>query len=198
MSEKTPGTVGDSKELADEIRLAEAMARGDLAAFGVFYERYVDRLYRLIYYQMNAREADAEDVLQDTMLAAVKSIGRFRGSSRLFTWLCSIAYHKITDWRRRGVAVRGSDVPLDVVQVQGADGRNGLLAETETRLAVRQALASLPAHYRQVLLLKYVEGFSVDDIAVITGRSFKGVESLLSRARESLQAALAQEAEHGD
>ncbi len=198
MAETASNVARGREELADEIRLAEAIARGDVDAFGAFYERYVDRLYRLIYYQMNAHQADAEDVLQETMLAAVKSIGRFRGSSRLFTWLCSIAYHKITDQRRRGIAAGRGDTLLNESQMRGLNGQNGLVAKTETRLAVRQALASMPVQYRQVLVLKYVEGFSVEDIAVIMGRSFKGVESLLSRARESLRAALAQEAEHGD
>ena len=198
MTETTRGAAGDRAELAEEVRLAEAIARGETDAFAIFYQRYVDRLYRLIYYQLSARQADAEDVLQETMFAAVKSIGRFRGKSRLFTWLCGIAYHKITDQRRRQGAGRAeADVPLDESHHQpGGEVRDGLL-QTDTRLAVRQALTSLPDQYRQVLVLKYVEGFSVDDIAVIMGRSFKGVESLLSRARDGLRAALGQEVEYG-
>lgn len=178
---------------AEEIGLAGAIARGDTDAFNTFYERYVDRLYRMIYYQLNAQQADAEDVLQETMMAAVKALPSFRGDARLFTWLCGIAQHKITDHRRhQGADGEKVTVPLEDDRLWSSDGADHAQS-TETRVVLRQALAAMPEDYRQVLLLKYVQGLSVDEIAKVMGRSFKSVESLLSRARESLRLTLERE-----
>ncbi len=177
-------------ELSEDLCLARSIARGDTDAFDVFYQRYVDRLYRMIYYQLGAQQADAEDVLQETMVAAVRALPDFRGQSLLFTWLCGIAQHKIADHRRRrGPAGEKVAIPLQDDDPPSS-ATDGYAQNLETRVAVRQALAMLPSGHRQVLLLKYVQGLSVDEIAVATGRSFKSVESLLSRAREGLRVAL--------
>ncbi len=177
-------------ELSEDLCLARSIAHGDTDAFDVFYQRYVDRLYRMIYYQLGAQQADAEDVLQETMVAAVRALPDFRGQSLLFTWLCGIAQHKIADHRRR----RGPAGEKVAVPLQDDDPPSSAIdsyaQNLETRLVVRQALAMLPSGHRQVLLLKYVQGLSVDEIAAATGRSFKSVESLLSRAREGLRVAL--------
>jgi RNA polymerase sigma-70 factor (ECF subfamily) len=183
--------VSHDGDVSEDLRLAQSIARGDTDAFDVFYRRYVDRLYRMIYYQLGAQQADAEDVLQETMVAAVRALPDFRGQSLLFTWLCGIAQHKIADHRRRrGPAGEKVTVPLQDDDPPSSVATEGYVQNLETRLAVRQALDTLPSGHRQVLLLKYVQGLSVDEIAVATGRSFKSVESLLSRARESLRLAL--------
>jgi RNA polymerase sigma-70 factor (ECF subfamily) len=70
-----------------------------------------------------------------------------------------------------------------------------LVQREETRAVVRAALAQLPEHYRQALVLKYVDAFSVAEISTIMGKSFKSVESLLVRARQALREALTQEGE---
>jgi RNA polymerase sigma factor (sigma-70 family) len=191
-----PRPLQDS-ERSEEMRLVSAIAHGDVAAFDVFYERYVDRVYRVIYYQLGAQQADADDVLQETMMAAVQALPRFRGESRLFTWLCGIAYHKITDHRRQG-GEHGQKIaiPLDDNVISTANENNQHAESTETRVMVRQALAELPEDYQHILLLKYVHGLSVDEIAVMTQRSFKSVESLLSRARTRLREVLERETAH--
>ena len=182
-------------EHSAEMTLAQAIVRGDTDAFDTFYERYVDRLYQMIYYHLSAQQADAEDVLQETMVAALKALPRFRGEARLYTWLCAIAQHKIIDHRRRGGSSGEKNaVPLD--DAYAVPDGNGYAQGTETRLLVRQALADLPDAHRQMLLLKYVQGLSVDEIAVVTGRSFKSVESLLTRARNGLREALERETDH--
>jgi RNA polymerase sigma-70 factor, ECF subfamily len=188
---------GDNR--ADEPHLAAAIARGDIDAFNTFYQLYVDRLYRVIFYQLDGQRADAEDVLQETMLAAVKAMPAFRGQSRLFTWLCGIAQHKITDHRRRRGA-HGEKVPLPLQDTDLIfdDETNALVEDAETRVLVRQALAALSETHRQVLILKYLAGLSVEEIAASTGRSFKAVESLLSRARDALRLALEMESIHVD
>jgi RNA polymerase sigma-70 factor, ECF subfamily len=184
-----------SSQRDDEMALVRAIVRGDTDAFDTFYERYVDRLYQMIHYHLGSVQADAEDILQETMIAAMNALPRFRGEARLFTWLCAIAQHKITDHRRRGGS-SGERIAVSLDDTRSVADSYGDTQGMELRLLVREALAGLPDAHRQVLLLKYVQGLSVDEIAVITGRSFKSVESLLSRARDGLREALGQESDH--
>lgn len=194
--ERRRGAPGND-EVAEERNLALAMARGDTGAFDTFYERYVDRLYRMIYYQLSAHQADAEDVLQETMIAAIRAIHAYRGDARLFTWLCGIAHHKITDHRRRG-GPQGerNPVPLPEDGNLPADGQAAFIQATETRVVVRQALAALPDRERDVLLMKYANGLTVEEIARATKSSPKAVESLLGRARVRLREVMNREASH--
>jgi len=155
--------------------------------------RYVDRLYSLVFYQVGRNKDIAEDIVQETFLAAVNSVSRYRGQSKPFTWLCGIAYHKIGDYRRQR---RGAeDVGLrSATEVEKIPAREepilGKLESEETKEVVEQVLAGLPLHYRQVLLFKYVEEMPVMEISEIMQRSSKSVEGLLTRARKSLQASL--------
>ncbi len=183
----TPSYPDDERE--EDLHLARAIVHGDTDAFDRFYERFVDRLYTMIYYHLGAQTPDAEDVLQETWLAAIKSLPAFHGKARLFTWLCSIAQHKIVDHRRR----RGDKTAAPLYDDQARQNGDNHIGATETRLVIRQALGKLPASQQQVLLLKYIQGLSVGEIAAMTGRSPKAVESLLSRAREGMRAALERE-----
>ena len=116
---------------------------------------------------------DAEDVLNETFLAAVKSIDRFEGGSSLITWLYSIARHKMLDFRRRGHETvelsENLDAPVENVSIE-----------------FREALLALPVATRQALLLRYFDGFSVTEVATIMGKTYRATESLLSRGRVAL------------
>jgi len=116
---------------------------------------------------------DAEDVLNESFLAAVKSIKSFAGGSSVMTWLYSIARHKMLDFRRRGretVELSESlDAPVENVSIE-----------------FREALHALPVATRQALLLRYFDGFSVAEVATILGKTYRATESLLSRGRVAL------------
>jgi RNA polymerase sigma-70 factor (ECF subfamily) len=163
---------------------------GDQGAFNEFYQRYVPRLFQFISYSANSTKDDAEDILQETLLASVRALPRFKGDSGLYTWLCAIARHKVSDHIQHLRKVR-SQVDSDVDVLDNL--HEVILSPEQTvihREAVLQALRSLPAEYRLVLVGKYHEGFSVRDLSQIMGRSEKAVESLLTRAREAFRAQL--------
>jgi len=183
-----------SKHRDEDADLTARLRRGETDAVQDLYLRYVDRLYSLVFHQVGRNKNIAEDIVQETFLAALNSVSRYRGQSKPFTWLCGIAYHKIGDFYRR--QRRGAeDVGLrSATEVEKIPAREEPIVDKfeseETKEAVEQVLAGLPLHYRQVLLFKYVEEMPVLEIGEIMGRSSKSVEGLLTRARKTLQASL--------
>lgn len=163
----------------DRTLLAELQA-GNNAAWTELVRDYSPRLYA--YLRRNLPSAsDAEDALSETLLASVRAIPNFDGRVSLSAFLYALAYRKMADfWRRRH-----ETAPLHetlAVHEAGIDG--GERAEFE------EVLDSLPEESRQVLLLRYQVGLSVTEVAEVIDRSYKGAESLLSRARNQLRAAL--------
>jgi RNA polymerase sigma-70 factor (ECF subfamily) len=166
--------------------LMDRLNRGDPNAAEELVTGHADALYRFVYHQVGGIAQDAEDIVQETFLAAVRQAGRFRGQSRLRTWLFSIASHKVADhWRRQR---RRAELPLfeDHPLVDKAMGQEGMMERVEQRQMIRAALLRLPPHYRTALVLRYVEGLSVAETAEIMHRSLKSVESILVRARRRL------------
>ena len=167
---------------------------GDRTAMADLYDRYFDRLYSLVLNQVDRNRDIAEDIVQETFLAALKSAKGFKGRSSAYTWLCSIAYHKVADHYRRQSRERKrmvSGIDVDTVDDVENPGRqpqpDSLIESAETRQVVNEALAKLPWDYRQVLILKYVEEMSVLEISQVMDRSPKSIEGLLTRSRKALQ-----------
>lgn len=181
---------------ADELPLAERVACGDEAALEAVYARYADPLFAFIHHHLDGARPDAEEIWQDTWLAAIRSLSKYRGRSSLFTWLCGIARHKIADHRRR----RGP--PADVFSEVSPERLAALadagplpeeiLARRDTRIRVVEALGTLPDDYRTALVARYADRQSVDEVARLLGKTYKAAESLLGRARSAFRAALAQ------
>lgn len=183
---------------ADDLALVQRIAEGDQAALAEFYERYVDPVYRFVYHQVGGNHHDAEDVTQETFIAAIDNLESFRGDSRLYVWLCGIAWHKASDFRRRRDHKNNPQPTADdeLRRLGGASDTFAVeeIAEREARRRrVWEALLELPEHYRQALTLKYLEGFKVAEIALIMGKTEKAVESLLTRARDAFRDQLERE-----
>ena len=183
-----------SKHRDEDADLTARLRRGERDAVQDLYLRYVDRLYSLVFHQVGRNKHITEDIVQETFLAALKSVSGYRGQSKPFTWLCGIAYHKIGDFyrrQRRGAEDTGLRSATEVERIPAREEPIvGKLESEETKEVVEQVLAGLPLHYRQVLLFKYVEEMPVMEISEIMRRSSKSVEGLLTRARKALQASL--------
>ncbi len=181
----TPSTGAD-------LELAQQIVAGDPHALEIFYQRYFTRLYRFVYYQVGGSHDDAQDVLQDALIAALKSLHSFRGDSSLYSWLCGVAWNKAADFRRREyrmaqVEQRSIKDLRETKEMEANPVPDNVLLRQENKERVNQTLSALPAHYRQVLVLKYAEGLPVEDIAHIMQRTFKSTESLLTRARSAFR-----------
>lgn len=170
-----------------ERQLTSRLTQGDPAAMDELVERYADDVYRFVYHQVGGIVQDAEDIVQETFVAALNAIHRFRGDSKLRTWLFSIAAHKVADLRRRA-GRRPETVPLDMASSLQAEGPHPeqSVEHLEARQIVRRALLRLPPHYRAALVLKYVQDMRVREICQVMQRSEKSVESILVRARRLL------------
>jgi RNA polymerase sigma-70 factor, ECF subfamily len=184
------------EEQADT-RLLEAARRGDARSLELLLERHQARVYRFGM-KMCRDPEDARDVLQDTLLAMAKSVRDFRGASSISTWLYSIARSFCIKKRRRSKFAPESERSLDTdaapEAAQLADtGRSPdeVLAGKEVRRALEEAIGLLEPRYREVLLLRDVEGLSAPEVAEVLGLSVQAVKSRLHRARLSVRAHVA-------
>ncbi len=188
-----------------ESELVDKLRSGDSTAIEQFYNTYRNRLYSLVFEHVGRDQAAAEDLVQEIFLAALGSLERFRGDSQLYTWLYSIALHKINDFHRRQAREpksQESSSIIDAVKLERTGGNGpeplSVMESEESRQAVHQALVDLPEDYREVLVLKYLEDMPVLEISQAMGRSPKSVEGLLSRARKALRANLEENGGDGE
>ena len=145
-----PAKTVDDKELVDKLKRREPAAAVDLCS------TYFDRIYWLVFSQVDGDRDVAQDIAQETFLAALKSAHRFRGRSKIYTWLYSIANKKVADFYRR--RKREAKHKTDSMESQTYESQpEGTAESEETQRAIQQTLSGLPLHYKQVLLLKYVE-----------------------------------------
>jgi RNA polymerase sigma-70 factor (ECF subfamily) len=186
-------------ETAEELALTERVAQGDENALNVLYERYAEALFGYIYHALDGARPETEDVWQETLSAAVQSASNYRGQSRFFSWLCSIARHKVADHFRRRSRTSEHLILLPPEELAGlinsAPLPDEILNQRATCLRVVEALGALPADYRQALVARYADGHSVEEVARLLGRSYKATESTLSRAREAFRTQLARKQE---
>jgi len=175
--------------------LYESLQDRDAAAWDEFYEEHVRELYGFVFRLVRGDPQAAADVFQDTWLDAISHIGQFdpqRGELR--AWLFGIARRRVAlHWRKRlarggtAAAARGE---ILIEDLDGAIAPDDVIEHLEQAAVVHASLLALPPERRQVLVDKYVEELSVAQIAARTGKSPKGVESLLSRARAQFRTLL--------
>ncbi len=175
----------------DDLDLATHVAQGDTRAFDDFYARYADLVFAFIYHLLDGARMDAEEIWQDTFVVALRALPGYRGRSRLSSWLCSIARHKVADFHRRQGGARGAVLSIAPEQLLDLMDNGPLpdevLEQRATRARMVEALAGLPVDCRDAMTARYVDGEPVDEIARRLGRSYKATESLLSRGRAMLR-----------
>jgi RNA polymerase sigma-70 factor (ECF subfamily) len=166
------------------MRLVAAVLVKDRKAAAEFVARYADAVYGYVRHRLRPRGDLVEDVVQDVFLAALASLGSYRGASPLRAWLLGIARHKVeTFYRER---LRQPDAIDDGDGVEPPDEEQSidqLLDRDQMRARARDVLRELPEPYSVVLLWRYWEDRSVRDMAAATNRTEKAVERLLARAR---------------
>jgi RNA polymerase sigma-70 factor (ECF subfamily) len=179
----------------DDLELLRRIGKGDDGAVTELYNSYVDRLYTLIFNQVDKDREGTQEILQETFFAAVRSAGKFRGKSKLYTWLCAIASNKVADYYRQKKRETSRKVSY-FYESSGIQDKSKdvitIIESKESSRAIRNILFSMPLHYRQVLLLKYVEKLPVSEICEVMKRSPKSVEGLLTRARREFQAKISE------
>jgi len=177
----------------DDFQFVEAALAGQKEAFGQLVERYQDRLIHAISRYLGSVE-EAHDVAQDAFVQAYTRLASFRGEAAFYTWLYRIAFNlAMTRVRRRRpmqsldqAKDRLGNEPIDV----GATAETGILREEQARV-VHMALGQLDEEFRQVLVLRELEGCTYDQISQILEVPVGTVRSRLYRARIQLRDHLA-------
>ena len=176
-----PGAVGERES---ERRLAAAAQSGDPAAFRELYEAYRERIWSLVVYSIGD-PLQAQDLIQTIFFKAYRGLGSFRFQSSLFTWLYRIARNECRNFHRRRSAPH---VPLDTILGSSDEmERDPLPDAAETRnILLRDAVRQLPFKMREVVILKYVEGMSYEEMSRALGCAPGTVASRLNRALAEL------------
>ena len=179
--------------LSDDAPLIAATLAGDTAAFGRLVGKYQDRLYNSLLRVLDCAE-DARDVTQDAFVQAFVKLDSFRGSSAFYTWLYRIAFNLAMSHARRAHKMDSLDrvkatwggEPVDGHAAPDAD----ILRREQVEM-VRAGLAALSMEYRQILVLREIEGCRYEEIAEILQLPIGTVRSRLFRARLQLRDHLA-------
>jgi RNA polymerase sigma-70 factor (ECF subfamily) len=179
-------------------QLLEEAREGDRRALELLLSRHQPRVYRFGL-KMCRDPEDAKDVLQETLLAVARGVKDFRGASSVSTWLYTIARSFCIKKRRRSKFAPEALESLDAHEPgeearQLADpGRpaDESLAGRQIEVALEQAIGSLDAMYREVLILRDVEGLSAPEVAEVMGLTVEAVKSRLHRARVAVRLAVA-------
>src|SRR5579862_4680511 len=167
------------------------MAQHELEPFERLILPHLDDAYTLARYLLR-NEHDAQDVVQDAVLRAVRYFDGFRdGDAR--AWLLAIVRNCCHTWHRRNKNDRATVSYTDAAdspQLQGAVGADALAIQSSDRAAIERAIGELPMEWREVIVLREVEEMSYKEISTITGVPIGTVMSRLARARKRLAASL--------
>ena len=170
--------------------VVESCQRGDEEAFRVLFETHKDRVYSIAL-RYTGDSATAMDVAQDTFVKLLSSIGQFRGEANFESWLYRLVVNTCLDHhrkRRRFLPMLDDalDDALDRFRAPRESALHDLLRE-EQEGRVQQVVAQLPEDQRMVVVLRYTEGRSYEEIADLLGCRRGTVASRLNRAHKALE-----------
>lgn len=175
-------------EKTDEEKIIRRCLAGDRDAYAALVDRYRSMAYTIAY-RMVGDADEANDLAQEGFIAAYRNLRTFRSGSRFSTWLCSIVLNKCRDHLR----TRKNTVPVDDLSGFRAPGRadpERTASADETSAILQRALSALPRDYREVLVLKHIEGREYSEIAGILGVSVGALKVRAHRGREMLKVLL--------
>ena len=177
----------------EESRIVQKVIKGDVNAFEKLVIEYEKSVYNIAL-RMTGNSEDASDMTQEAFIKAYNSLQSFRGDSKFSVWLYRIATNVCLDFlrsriRKPTVSLSVEDNEGEEVQLDVADESQSpelLLDRQMTRESVRRGLDTLSPEYRQILLLREIQGLSYDEISQALGLEVGTVKSRIFRARKKL------------
>lgn len=188
---------------AEEQGFIAELKTGSEEAFALLLMQYGNPVYSLIARSLRD-PADAADVTQEVFVKVFRNISQFQGDSSLRTWIYRIALHEASNQRRWWSRHKRQELTIDA-PLEGEDGETFCLADAlaasdaspyecaardQMRRRVLDALQCLPEAFREVVVLREIEGFGYEEIAEVLGVSLGTVKSRLTRGRSALREAL--------
>ncbi|MEZ0397372.1 MAG: sigma-70 family RNA polymerase sigma factor [Anaerolineales bacterium] len=171
----------------EERDILRQASEGDQEAFGVLYERYVERIFNYVYYR-TGNVHDAEDLTARVFYRAFRHIQNYTDRGVPFSaWLYRIAHNLVANWHRD--RSRRQEIPLSDAPVLQAGGEapEASLVVNQQRESLLRLIRRLPAERQHLLILKFVENLSNAEIGAIMGRSEGAVKSLYHRTLLALR-----------
>lgn len=174
----------------NEQNIVHKAQQGDTDAFAGLVETYQGPVYRLAL-GLGLSPHDAEEVAQETFVAAWRGLPSFRGDSKFFTWLYQLTHHTAVDFLRREKR-RGNTADIaECTELSDGENQPEKIAERHSdREAVAAAMAELSPEYREILLLRYMQELDYDEIAAALKLPAGTVKSRLNRAKARLKEVL--------
>ena len=168
--------------------LVARLLRGDEDAFTDFFDASFAPLFRFALPRLDGDEDAAEEIVQTTLMRAVRKLSTYRGEAALLTWLTTICRRELATYyeqRKKVPPMLGlaEDLPEIRAALESLGGDENLLQRRETARLVQAVLDQLPFRYGDALEWKYIDGLSVAEIAARLGVTPKAAESTLTRAR---------------
>ena len=182
----------DAHVYTQDRELVARMLAGDERAFDAFFASYARRLAGFAARRADLPPATVEDLVQNTLIKAIRNLASFRGEAALFTWLCEICRNEIVDVMRKSARRPGHDSLDEITQggesplefrAPACDEPLQVLELDSHRNAIAATMNGLPERYALALEWKYGDGFSVEEIARMLGLTTVAAQSLLARAR---------------
>ncbi len=168
------------------IRLAQ---RGDAQAFAELYRAYVDNIYRYIYFRVNAVPV-AEDLTADVFMKALEGLPGYQDRATPFLgWLYRIAHARLIDYYRRSRHA-GQHEDIDSIELGAEHDLDGPLVSEHQSEHMRTALRTLTPEQQQVVILRFVEGRSIEETAELLGKTEGAIKTMQHRALQALGRAL--------
>jgi len=173
----------------EDAELIILVREGNTNAFRFLVDKHKNLVWHLVLRLINRRE-DAEDLCQDIFIRIFKDIGKFRGESKLSTWIGTIAYHTCIDYlRKKG---REKLFPTDNMAKVSLgkmveEKVSGSVDKLYIKQIVHKIIEEMPVHYRTVITLYHLEEMSYKEIEQITGMPEGTVKSYLNRSRQILR-----------
>lgn len=184
--------------LTIENEFIERLKAGESAAFDELVTHYSANIYALLL-RLTEDEEEARDLTQDTFLSALRAIKNFRGDADLKTWLYRIAVNESRNrfrwWKRRN---KNSIISLDADSAYNQNPLSETISDSaknpeeetlrrERERALRKALSELSANFREVIILRDIEGLSYEEVASALDTNVGTVKSRIARGREELR-----------
>ena len=183
--------------LRENVEIARGLRKRDPDLLDRLIERYQHRLLRYLVFLTGNREL-AEDIFQETWIRVMERGTQYNGRSKFDTWLFAIARHLVIDWSRKKTTTSlealqeqfGNEHAFDV-PFSGPSPFDAVTTR-ENRESVQAALSTLDSLHREVLVLRFHEELSLDEIATVTGAPLSTVKSRLYRGLAALKPAFAE------
>ena len=155
--------------------------------FKEIYETNFNYVYSFVFLRLAANKEATEDIVQETFMSAMKGLINYKAASSYKTWLCGIAKNKILNYYRNNIRKKDFAPVEELNFVADNQDVEFMLINLETRKVILETLNNLKPIYKYVLILKYIDDYSVNDIAKHLCKTPKSIDGILQRSKNSFK-----------